>query len=1315
MKYIATVLIALLLCVAWVFGDDVTPIPHDKLGIPFKRVGELSLEANGFAYYELKNIDEQTLPIDSTQTLFFMVTPIAGDVDLYVRLRDKPVLDDKGHCQYCLDESVTAHGDYISIPRNSEKWPTDSNFSFYILVKGAPDTISSFTLTVWISDRGEDHTGTVIALEDGFPQVAVTLPMQYTYFKFRISDDAEIANQGDAAHDVVFILTPFNGDPDIFVSTDAEDGTRRPTSSTNFWRSLTTKTDTITVTKSDVHYTRDGFYYIGIKAFGFSNPAYFMISATSKKRYTLLIESVGVEGLIPGRLQYNYFKYYMPVDKKYELLIAASQIGDSDPDLFVYPELDFDANAPPSDKKCKWCHQQAGDDNVIVPKDDARKGYFYIGVRSWRQNTAFSLLAITERNNVFLRDGIPSILPATKDVYKNFKFFVYDTQISGVTITATSVPGSKLKLFYSKPESRNTHPTQEKHDMQGYSTGNAVSLMLYGSQPIASHYLSVLSDTTANITVTASTNTSATILQNQIPLPNIAVSKNTYRYFIFDPSLDDDGKIMSDIIINLGVLIGEADLYVSADETRPTKEKCDEFKNCWFAETFKADAINLSKDDPKLKDKTRLYISMVGLYYETSFVTIMAAMSGAIYQVSDGVPIEASVAENSYSFYSFHVSQKSRVTFQLSLSDDATEANLYASKNVRPTKVSCEGDNSCYISERIGDDIIDQELEEGMWYISVLGVSPKVSGRQISYQFKASSKYHIIQPSSRIAPYLVETTTPAAIQQIKVSPIFQSSKWLTIATSLISGHTKLYLNPSDEPATPENHKYKASGWPNNIIHVEKTAENEDDFKQAKWTLGVEALEISDYWLFADFGSYYIPSSVLPNNIPRSAIIVNNTRHFTVDVDSEKVEDIFINLRVMSGSMQLFINQNYTFPTSDADSFYSYIGSTNTLIRISKTMLAPRIPLKIAATFNNGEPCVFELTVSRSNQERYVVQDQPQSFYVDDSSRFVVWGSKSNPKKFVITLESNTMEEAPEFYVSSSNQFPTESNYEYKSRSDGQFRQVIYANSQKQKYHVYVPNKHKGLYASISATSREESTPVIRSSYLYTTYLSKDNGYKTYRVVVPRARLPKGFEDDTLTYELYTSIAGKAEDKPVPVNMKTVGGIQHSMHKIASITTKRGDSSDIEFKLPGITDDYVYQVNAIVHNGQGLQTPYDGFWIVNGDIYPDYPNFIQAMMVAPGTILLLIVVFGFSLYFLIGSMVNVIRGKKGFSIIPNRKFWMDLPYLVADGFLLIVTCGRRSTARAHDDDLDNDIDQLNLGARNARAEESDEDLGGYGAI
>lgn len=59
-------------------------------------------------------------------------------------------------------------------------------------------------------------------------------------------------------------------------------------------------------------------------------------------------------------------------------------------------------------------------------------------------------------------------------------------------------------------------------------------------------------------------------------------------------------------------------------------------------------------------------------------------------------------------------------------------------------------------------------------------------------------------------------------------------------------------------------------------------------------------------------------------------------------------------------------------------------------------------------------------------------------------------------------------------------------------------------------------------------------------------------------------------------------------------------------------------------------------------------------------------------ISVGSILLIIIFVSFFVYLIAGVVVNAaIRKQTGKDIIPNREFWVDLPYLVKDGFLFIV--------------------------------------------
>lgn len=73
----------------------------------------------------------------------------------------------------------------------------------------------------------------------------------------------------------------------------------------------------------------------------------------------------------------------------------------------------------------------------------------------------------------------------------------------------------------------------------------------------------------------------------------------------------------------------------------------------------------------------------------------------------------------------------------------------------------------------------------------------------------------------------------------------------------------------------------------------------------------------------------------------------------------------------------------------------------------------------------------------------------------------------------------------------------------------------------------------------------------------------------------------------------------------------------------------------------------------------------------------------------GSIMLILFFPGLFLYCVVGVLVNKGAGKTGKEMIPNSKFWSDLPGLIADGFsfaLAKITCSEMSTSRQSYDSM-----------------------------
>lgn len=190
MKTIAVLLALLsvaLLCAAQ------TPRVIETIGVPIRNQDAGKDQP---IIFELNSQNPTLLQMSQSDVLTFMVTPYSGDVDLFVSTGATPVPP----CDTCW-KSVSPHGDIINIPRSDSRWPIGTGAKFYVGV--IPRTVAKFSLNTIVSNNR-------ITVYDGEPQTANILRGKYTYFTYNL----------DTADNFTVAVTPVNGDPDIYVSTE---------------------------------------------------------------------------------------------------------------------------------------------------------------------------------------------------------------------------------------------------------------------------------------------------------------------------------------------------------------------------------------------------------------------------------------------------------------------------------------------------------------------------------------------------------------------------------------------------------------------------------------------------------------------------------------------------------------------------------------------------------------------------------------------------------------------------------------------------------------------------------------------------------------------------------------------------------------------------------------------------------------------------------------------------------------------------------------------------------------------------------------
>lgn len=175
------------------------------------------------------------------------------------------------------------------------------------------------------------NTVTRILLQDGVPMRDLVGPRGYEYFKIKVVDPAQ---------DLSISVTPFSGDPDLFVGTSANP---HPSKNNHTWAARGFGADTLTLQASDMgKYCTPkparGLgcdYFVGV--YGWTNTS-FSILATTRKAWSnpvLLFKGQPQSGNVE-KSDYVYYKFHVPSDGPNATLhITLTPMDSNDQDLYV--------------------------------------------------------------------------------------------------------------------------------------------------------------------------------------------------------------------------------------------------------------------------------------------------------------------------------------------------------------------------------------------------------------------------------------------------------------------------------------------------------------------------------------------------------------------------------------------------------------------------------------------------------------------------------------------------------------------------------------------------------------------------------------------------------------------------------------------------------------------------------------------------------------------------------------------------------------------------------------------------------------------
>jgi hypothetical protein len=1066
-------------------------------------------------------------------------------------------------------------------------------------------------------------------MTNGVPQVASTVKSQYSYFKFDLDD----------ASNFTVSISPLNGDPDLYISTL----TPKPNNREYQWTASEFGFDLQDITTDLPAYKASTTYYISV--YGFLDTV-FVMSVNKFKDYVELLEGLSVTSDV-GADEFRYFKHTLKTGGQRLSVTIVPLSSRGDPDLFITDDI---STGPPSPTNCKWCAAQRGSD--VIPIEKATAGVYYIGVKGFLRATRFQMIAVTEASSSALSDGITQPGYVEKDKCTYYRYGHGDEEAS---IAFTVIPNNGDVQVFSSME--NTRPDVNKHDKKAQRLEGDQRYIFYDMPTeVGTYYIGVCGVTAANFTILAATNQTYTLLTDADVSIWHHVPTGYYRYFIFD---NWDINIQ-DLSISVFPWLGDVDLYVSTVEAHPTKLPA---THTWSSDNMKQDTVVIAAGDQGAQGKTRFFIGVYGASYTgDNYFSILALLSNSTVTLSEGVSSAGAVTVDRYRYYAYTITNPGSVTITLELVSGSDEANFYVSRSTpKPNKLDSE-----YESINFGNDYLTiDNAHPGTYYIAVYG--SYASGSSIGYTISARQNYQSL-PTNRINMIEAAAANEKTVFHTMVS---EDATGVMFACTLINGRTKMsiFSNSSKDfkTATPDFH---SESWPGNAVYVDRA---DPKFIPGEWVIVVESTEESDYFISASVPDYF---TWIREGVPRLGVLPKGKSmlyaHFLPYVDPKDAQDYYLNIRVMRGSLDVYVGQDYNKIPDANYNLFSSKGPNDRLMLLDKVQLNYRDNLYIALDAPAEGGVHYEISLGKSSTPKYMALDQPQTQVTDNGlySYFRLLGSVKHPKEVLVYVESCEALPAPIAFISSdpTNKSPNVNRNDY-STVPTKSKYVQYLKTQKkltEEYYLGVlGSTTTSRQYSVYATMDQDSRPQVKRS-VFTGVTKKSQVELSLSSATP----PDRFKDKKLVYVVYLVELTKTGGKYNPVNFETACSIQ----KVGTEVGKaREDAGKTVKYLVDIDAKKEYMVNVIVHDSLGLATPYTPAYIKKGKFIP--LNGTPSVGVSVGGVFILLSFIAIVAYIIIGIGYNFYKGEKGLGLVPHREFWMDVPFLILDGFKFAISCGR----------------------------------------
>lgn len=598
----------------------------------------------------------------------FTLTNSVGDPDLFVSSGTEVPTKDT-----FMWSSTSSTTDMITVPNPVAELYTVAVYGF---------TSANYTLVV--------STG-VTSLQGGVPMRGNLMGSTYRYYSIIVTDTSK---------DLTITVTPFSGDPDLFVSqgelpADWKNG-MAPNRSTYGWSAQMYRADTITIPSTDPRYADCQLCTYIISVFAFT-PASYTITASFSDMVQLSDGLPQESTVTAGGM--NYYSIQVPEGSS-DVTFSVTPLS-GNPNLYI--------NAGQAGVVAKPTHAEsqrhssewfAGATITYRSTDDdfcsGSSCVYLVGVYG-DSEAHYTLVATTSKQSQTLQNGIPVRDWAETDVYQYYVFTV-DQDDLDLTVTVTAFSGDP-DLFVSPSVLRPNSTSPDTLASRVYG-GDAVT---FKNAKKGTYGIGVYAFQNATFSIVAllqsASDNSMVLLVDGVPQSG-NLTAGSFKFYHFSLT-----AASTDLTISVSRVLGDPDLYITNNGSVPSLDLYQ-----WKSSAFGSEVVVIKPAE------VGEYI--IGVYaFIDSLYDVSASTSQAITLLQDGVAHSEQLEAGTFQNFQLLVDRVDQDLTVVVTSFDGDPDLFISTKTSHPNATDREWEARSYREDAI--TIVKSRLRVGTYYIAV--------------------------------------------------------------------------------------------------------------------------------------------------------------------------------------------------------------------------------------------------------------------------------------------------------------------------------------------------------------------------------------------------------------------------------------------------------------------------------------------------------------------------------------------------------------------------------------------------------------------